>query len=139
MSGSTDNAVKLWDINSGECLQTLKGHNNWIFAVAFSPNGQTIASASHDRTVRIWNIKTGKCLHICQGHSHLVSSVAFNPDGKTIASGSQDQTVRIWDIKTGKCLQVIRSARIYENMNIKGITGLTEAEKITLKTLGAVY
>ena len=138
VSGSTDKTIKLWDVYTGECLQTLIGHDNWVFAVAFSPDGNSIASASHDRTVRIWDVATGECRHICHGHNHLVSSVVFSPDGTNIASGSQDQTVRIWNVNTGECLQILRSARIYENMDITGVIGLTAAQKLTLKSLGAV-
>jgi WD40 repeat protein len=119
-------------------IQTLKGHNNWVFSVAFSRDGQTLASASHDQTVRIWDIETGKCQHICKGHKHLVSSVAFHRNGKIVASGSQDQTVRLWDVKTGKCLQVLQAARLYEGINITNAKGLTPAQKVTLKILGAV-
>jgi WD40 repeat protein len=137
-SGSTDNAIALWDCQQGQLIQTLKGHDNWVFSVAFSPDGQTLASASHDQTVRIWNIQTGKCQHICEGHKHLVSSVSFHRNGKIVASGSQDQTVRLWDVETGTCLQVLQAARLYEGMNITGTKGLTLAQKVTLKILGAV-
>lgn len=137
-SGSIDNTIALWDTRRGKLLRTLKGHDNWVFAVAIDPRDRIIASASHDRTVRIWELKTGKCLHVCQGHQHLVSAVDFHPQGNLVASGSQDQTVRLWDVETGKCLQVLQVQRLYEGMNITGAKGLTPAQKITLKTLGAI-
>ena len=55
-----------------------------------------------------------------------------------LASGSQDQTVRLWNVDTGECLKVLRAKRLYEGMNITGATGLTEAQKVTLKAIGAV-
>ncbi|BAB74499.1 MAG TPA: NACHT domain-containing protein [Nostoc sp. UBA8866] len=135
---STDQTVKIWDWQQGKCLKTLTGHTNWVFDIAFSPDGKILASASHDQTVRIWDVNTGKCHHICIGHTHLVSSVAFSPDGEVVASGSQDQTVRIWNVKTGECLQILRAKRLYEGMNITGVTGLTKATIFTLQALGAL-
>ncbi|NEP24108.1 NB-ARC domain-containing protein [Moorena sp. SIO3I6] len=137
-SCSTDETVRLWDLSTGQCSKLLRGHNNWVFSVAFSPDGNTIASGSHDQTVKVWDVSTGECRHTCIGHTHLVSSVAFSGDGQIIASGSQDQTVRLWDTKTGKCLKILRAPRLYEAMNITGVTGLTEAQKATLKQLGAI-
>lgn len=137
-SASTDNTVKLWHIRQGKCWQTLTGHTNWVFAVAFSPDGQILASASHDRTVRLWDVNTGKCLHVCFGHDRLVSSVAFSPSGQIVASGSQDQTARIWCVKTGECLKILRAKRLYEDMNLTGVKGLTEATIATLRSLGAI-
>jgi WD40 repeat protein len=61
----------------------------------------------------------------------------MSPDGATIASGSFDEAIKLWDIKTGKCLKTLTD-RPYESMNITNVTGLTEAEKATLKALGAV-
>ncbi len=136
-SGSTDQTIILWDIQQGKSLKTLTGHDNWVFSVEISPDGQTIASASHDGTIRLWNPIAEECLHICSGHQHLVSAVAFHPQGKILASGSQDQTVRLWDVNQGKCLRVLQVARLYEGMNIASAKGLTPAQKITLKTLGA--
>jgi WD40 repeat protein len=57
--------------------------------------------------------------------------------GATIASGSFDGTIKLWDVKTGECLKTLRDKLPYEGMNITGVTGLTEAEKATLKALGA--
>jgi len=68
----------------------------------------------------------------------LVWSVAFSPDGCTLASGSQDETIKLWDVQTGECLKTLRPDRPYERMNITGVTGLTEAQKATLRALGAV-
>jgi WD40 repeat protein len=136
-SGSSDQTVKLWDVHNGECLKTLQGHSNYILSVAFSPDGQTLVSGSDDQTVRLWNVTDGKYLKTLQVESR-VNSVAFSSDGITLASGSQDGTIRLWDMLTGKCLKTTRSPRPYEEMNITGVTGLTEAQLTTLKALGAV-
>ncbi|MGD2182528.1 NB-ARC domain-containing protein [Lusitaniella coriacea] len=137
-SGSGDHCIKLWDIATGQCLQTLKGHASRVWSVAFSPDGKTLASGSSDRAVKLWDIQTGECRQTLQGHQNLVWSVAFSPDGKTLASGSQDETIKLWDIETGQCLKTLQAERPYEGMNIAGIRGLTEAQRMTLKALGAV-
>ncbi|MFM7792580.1 MAG: WD40 repeat domain-containing protein, partial [Microcystis panniformis] len=50
----------LWDVNTGECLDTLEGHENWIRSVVFSPDGKRLASGSADETIRFWDVKTRK-------------------------------------------------------------------------------
>ena len=137
-SGSGDKTVKLWDCYSGECLQTWPAHSSLARSVAFSPDGKTLASGSSDRTIKLWDCHSGECLQTFQGHSDTVSSVAFNPDGKTLASGSDDGTIKFWDVKTGECLKTLIAERPYEGMNIAGVTGLTDAEKATIASLGAV-
>ena len=137
-SGSVDQTVRLWDIRTGECLQILQGHTDWIRSVAFSPNGEIVASGSVDQTVRCWNIRTGECVKILQGHTRRINSVAFSPDGKILATCSRDGMIKFWDILTGECFKTLRSDRPYERMNITSVKGLTEAEKATLKALGAV-
>ncbi|MGC9084472.1 MAG: WD40 repeat domain-containing protein, partial [Anaerolineae bacterium] len=59
----------------------LKEHTRGVLSVAFSPDGQKLASGSADRTVRLWDLATGEILHVLEGHTDLVQSVTFSPDG----------------------------------------------------------
>ncbi|BAC92297.1 NB-ARC domain-containing protein [Gloeobacter violaceus] len=136
--GSGNYAVWLWDTATGECLRTLTGHTSQVWSVAFSPDSRTVVSSSHDQTVRLWDAATGECLRTLTGHTSQVWSVAFSPDGRTVISGSQDETIRLWDSHTGKPLELLRADRLYEGMDITGVTGLTDAQKSMLQALGAV-
>ncbi|WP_017720806.1 WD40 domain-containing protein [Kamptonema formosum] len=137
-SASDDKTVRLWDVGTHECLAILQGHDNWVHSVAFSPQGHILASGSIDKTVRLWDVRTHECLAILQGHDHWVPSVAFSPDSSILATGSGDETIKLWDVKTGTLLKTMRAPRPCEGMNITGAAGLTEAQKATLKVLGAV-
>ena len=136
-SGGADGKIRLWDGNTGECRQVFPGHEGFIFAIAVDNQGKILASGSGDRTVKLWDIATGQCLHTLRGHSNKVCSVAFN-EGKILGSGSQDQSIKLWDISTGKCLKTLRVTRLYEKLNITGVTGLTPAQQETLQVLGAI-
>ena len=80
---------------------TLEGHTDLVWSVAFSPNGQTLASGSQDRTIRLWDLNNGKFNRILTGHRDAVNSIAFSPDGRTLASGSWDGTIRLWNPNNG--------------------------------------
>ncbi|MEA5554387.1 WD40 repeat domain-containing protein, partial [Anabaena cylindrica UHCC 0172] len=75
-------------------------------SVSFSPDGQTIATASSDNTARLWNLK-GKLLHEFKVHQSGFNSVSFSPDGQTIATASSDNTARLWNLK-GELLQELK-------------------------------
>ena len=136
-SGSFDKTVRLWDIETGKCLKTLQGHNSRVRSVAISTDNLTLASSSDDQTVRLWDVQTGECIQTLRGHTSVIRSIAFCSDGAILVSGSYDGTIKLWDVKTGECLKTLRD-RPYEGMNITGVTGLTNADKGTLKALGAV-
>src|SRR5262249_6947368 len=99
-TGGKENTVKIWDVESGRELLTLRGHNGEVYTLAFSPDddGRWIASAGEDNTVRIWDSHTGKVVRTFRGHTGIVSSVSFSPDGKLLVSGSRDSTVKVWDL-----------------------------------------
>ncbi|KAK0747323.1 WD40-repeat-containing domain protein [Apiosordaria backusii] len=90
------------------CLQTLEGHSDSVYSVAFSADGRQLASGSYDNTVKIWDPASGQCLQTLEGHSDSVYSVAFSADGRQLASGSYDNTVKIWDPTSGQCLQTLK-------------------------------
>ncbi len=137
-SGSHDQTIRLWDVQTGECLYVLQGHTGAVWTVAISPDGQTLASGGVDQTIRLWDLQTGHCLHILDEHSGWVQSVIFSSNGQILFSGSDDRTIKLWDVQTGCCINTLMVNRLYEGMNIQGATGLTVAQRTTLKALGAI-
>ena len=79
----------------------LTGHLDSVNSVAFSPDGDTIASGSSDDTIKLWDVASGALKTTLEGHTAPVNSVAFSPDGDTIASGSNDDTIKLWDVASG--------------------------------------
>ena len=113
-SGSDDNTIRLWNVDTGEIERILTGHDGefegvdnghssveGVKSVAFSPDGETLASGGGDNVIHLWNIGTGKREMTLVGHTHWVFSLAFSPDGKTLTSGSVDSDIRLWDPHTG--------------------------------------
>jgi WD40 repeat protein len=138
-SSSDDKTVRLWDVQTGKC-QTLQGHTAPVWTVQFCLADSIrplVVSSSLDKTIRLWNVESGECLQVLT-HQTEVWSVTSNADSEVLASGGSDGAIKLWQVKTGECLQTLRSPRLYEGMNISGTTGLTEAQKATLKALGAV-
>ena len=106
-SGSYDNTIRLWNVQTGTHLRTLMGHTDRIYSVVFSPDGRTLASSSYDNTIRLWNVQTGIHLRALTGHRGSVYSVVFSPDGAMMASGSGDGTIRLWSAQTGIHLRTL--------------------------------
>ncbi|HNU39287.1 MAG TPA: WD40 repeat domain-containing protein [Methanothrix sp.] len=85
-------------------------HNSSVNAVAFSPDGRKVATASYDNTARLWDVETGKQIQRLE-HDGSVYGVAFSPDGKKLATASSDSSARLWDVRTGKQLQRLEHDR----------------------------
>ena len=137
-TGSEDGKVKLWHLDTGECFATLTGHTQLIISLDFNADGSLVASGSNDRRIRLWDVATRKCVQTINAHQDSVFGVAFSSQSNVLASGSHDRTVKLWNIETGKCLKVFQTPKIYEGMNIKRATGLTEAQTTMLKALGSI-
>ncbi|KAH7142366.1 hypothetical protein DER46DRAFT_581782 [Fusarium sp. MPI-SDFR-AT-0072] len=106
-SASSDNTIRIWNAETGECERVLAGHSSYVSSVVFSHDSKKVASGSYDKTIRIWNAETGKCERVLEGHSSQVESVVFSHDSKKLASGSSDKTIRIWNAETGECERVL--------------------------------
>jgi len=79
----------------------LEGHSDYVWSVAFSPNGLVLASGSDDNTIKLWDTASGTEIRTLKGHNGQVLSVAFSPDGRALASGSGDSSLKLWDTASG--------------------------------------
>jgi WD40 repeat protein len=89
--------VRILDAATGREILQLAGHTSNVFDVAFSPDGQRLATGTGDRTIRLWHARTGQEILTLRGHTMPVGSVRFSADGHRLISASADQTIRVWD------------------------------------------
>jgi WD40 repeat protein/serine/threonine protein kinase len=100
------NSFELYDLPSGSKRATCVGHTGYTFALAYSPDGHQLASASEDHTAHLWDANTGVSLAVLKGHSDKILTIAYSPDGTRVVTASADATVRQWDVDTGRLLGV---------------------------------
>ena len=95
----------LFDLQTGDHVRDFsRGHRDALYGVAFSPDGQRLATAGYDRLIQLWEAKTGKLLNTLKGHNGAVYGIAFSPDGKVLASAGGDSSVKLWNTTTGQRL-----------------------------------
>lgn len=102
-----DRLIKLWDVETGKELRTLKDHSDSVYGIAFSPDGKLLASAAADRAVKVWDVATGKRLYTLSDATDWVYAVAWSPDGKHLAATGVDRSIRVWEANAdgGKLVQ----------------------------------
>jgi platelet-activating factor acetylhydrolase IB subunit alpha len=124
-TGSRDKTIKLWNVETGVCIATLNGHDNWVRALVFHPDGKYLLSSSDDKSIKIWDLDQGpRCSRTIEdAHGHFVSCMRWGLStaqiveqrrrkgeetnghqqqedlGKgryVLASAGVDQTIKIW-------------------------------------------
>ena len=99
VSGSEDETIKHWDIQTGGIVKTFRGHTGPVCSVSISLDRTTIASGSWDKTIRLWDTWTGECRRVMDGHNSPINSVIFTPtNSRLLISACRDHTVQRWDI-----------------------------------------
>ena len=110
---SRDGAARLWDVQTGQMLATLREHDKGVdqmyYRVLFTADGQRLITAGTDHNLRVWDVATGAVIHVLRGHSDEIYTIDITRDGTRIASGAKDNTVRLWDARTGECTAVVRA------------------------------
>jgi GTPase SAR1 family protein len=109
---SGDAAIRLWAVQNGTLLQTLKGHRGMVLGIAWSPDGQALASASDDMTIRIWNPQIRRPLTVLEGHTGIVLAVNFSSNGHLLASKGKDACLRLWRCDSWEQVAVINETNI---------------------------
>jgi WD40 repeat protein len=105
--GMNDGSVRLWRVDDGSLVHTLKGHSDSVNSIACSPDGSLLASGSSDKTIRVWKVKDGSLLSMSQYHTDSVNVVTFSSDGTFLASASKDKSIGLWRLSSD--LEFIRS------------------------------
>ena len=88
-------------------VRKYEGHKDALYALALSPDGQTLATGSYDQKIKLWKVADGAEIKTLSGHNGGVYGLSFRPDGKVLASASADRTVKLWDVATGKRLDTL--------------------------------
>jgi WD40 repeat protein len=117
-TGSTDKTAKLWEVASvrdttcadmtGGTLKatsrarfTLRGHTDWVGPLAFSPDGELLATTSNDKTVKLWEVGSGRMVNTLKGHSDIVNGVGWSAKGNLLATAASDGVI-IWEVPSGR-------------------------------------
>ena len=100
ITGSYDQTCIIWDTDSGEILQKLKGHKNVVYSISFNlPYADKVGTGSFDQTAKLWDVKDGKCLTTFRGHNAEIVCLAFDPTSSQMVTGSMDKTAILWNLE----------------------------------------
>jgi formylglycine-generating enzyme required for sulfatase activity/tRNA A-37 threonylcarbamoyl transferase component Bud32 len=110
LSGTPDQALRVWDVETGQEVRRLTAHGQVIWWVAISPDGRRALSTGGDGTVRLWDLETGKQRLCLRGHAGCAHITTISRDGRRALSGGDDGTLRLWDLEQGRELRCIKDS-----------------------------
>jgi WD40 repeat protein len=110
----------------------------FVHALAWGLTGTQLLSGSSDGGLRWWDLKRGECVRVRMAHEGAVLSLRRSPDDQRLASCGDDGAINIWDLQSSEHLRTLRRDRPYERLDISGVQGLTDAQRATLRALGAI-
>jgi WD40 repeat protein/transcriptional regulator with XRE-family HTH domain len=123
---------------SGGRLDLSANHPAIVYSIAWGSDQNTLVSGDGIGMLRWWDVRTGESVRVRQAHEGTIQALKRSPDGTRLASCGDDGAIMLWDLQTGEHLRTLRRDRPYERLNITGVRGLTEAQKATLRALGAI-
>jgi WD40 repeat protein len=136
ISISFDRTIRIWDAVSGTSLRTLRppigpGNLGMLYAAALSPDGDTLAVASHGANSKeigifLIGLTEGQIRQVLRGHTSNVMCLAFDSRGERLASGSHDKTARVWDLKTGAAVRVLTG----HTKSIQGVAFSPQSDRL---------
>jgi len=104
VSSSTDRTIRVWSVPTGECLHEFCGHDDEIWKVILTPDGQRAVCLGSDG-IQIWNLLDGHCLKVLVTQKQRVNDMVLTPNGKLLLTGDNDEMLRVWDVESGSCLR----------------------------------
>ncbi|MEQ8752482.1 MAG: WD40 repeat domain-containing protein [Coleofasciculus sp. G1-WW12-02] len=109
IAGLSQGTVKIWDVNTTEEVQTLRGHRYAVHAIALSLDGKFLASGSSDQTVNLWDLQTGKRLHTLNLNpsNGIVNRLIISSDGQTLVSATTTNKIQVWNLQTGQLIRTV--------------------------------
>lgn len=127
--GGPQRMLRIFDATDGTQLFDIKKHTDWIYSVAYSPDGVLIASGDRSGGLFVWEADTGRLYLDLAGHKGAIRSITWRDDSNVLASASEDGTVKLWDVNSGKAIRSI-------NAGSGGVTAVQFDHKGQLVTAG---
>ena len=156
ISGGEDKVIRVWDIESGTTVRTIRGQigpgpEGKIYGMGLSPDGRLLAVAGwmgvftgqkpnredeDAHKIRIIDFETGEIVRILKGHINVVEELKFSPDGKRLITSGHDYTAIIWDVRTGRMIHRLTGHRdhVYAaTFTLDGLRAVTASDDRTVK------
>jgi WD40 repeat protein len=112
VSGSRDKTLRMWNLQTGQCVHT-KSRSDHISALVVTPDGRYVLTGEVSGNLSILDLETDKWVRDLKDHRLTVKSVAITPDGRHVVSGSDDATLRVWELETGQCVHTMEGHKTY--------------------------